>query len=236
MLLSRLKRLWLGFWSDALGGAESANQSLAALGAIEQQRRHLRSVRDALTNLIFQRKKLTDQLQTIDLELVELRADVQEAAATDRDELAVHLLARLETVEGEQRFLVEQISILEKDVTTARDTEKTLARDIAQAEQLVATLKSRHHALSIRRQLQSQLTTLTRAANGTLATQPLADQVNRLEAELEMMQVKRESWEKDWDDMRAKRSKSRHEQTLSHLKSSLRSRTLPQVIVAEPVR
>jgi hypothetical protein len=95
----------------------------------------------------------------------------------------------------------------------------------------------------VRRQLQSELTTLTRAAANRVcrageggASQPLADQVRRLESELEALQVKRESWEKDWESMRAKRTKNRHEHTLAQLKRSIRSRALPAIIVAEPVR
>jgi phage shock protein A len=236
VLLQRFKLLWLGFWSGVLGGAESKNHSMAAQGAVEQQKRNMRNVREALTNLIFQRKRLADQLQALDHELVELRTDIKDAAHQDRDELALHLMARLETAEGEYRFLSDQITQLEKDIATARETETLLAREIVQAEQLIATLKSRHQALSVRRQLQSELSSLTRSVNATSASQPLQDQVRRLEAELETLQVKRETWEKDWEVLRSRRAKGRHEQALRNLKNSLQRRTIPAIVVAEPVR
>ena len=124
----------------------------------------------------------------------------------------------------------------EKDILTARDTEKQLAKEIVRAEQLVQTLKSRAHALGVRRQMQSELSSITRSISRVSVSHPLQDQVHRLEAELETMQVKREAWEKDWDDMRTKRSKGRHQATLRNLKHNLKRRTLPAILVAEPTR
>jgi hypothetical protein len=65
----------------------------------------------------------------------------------------------------------------------------------------------------------------------------LADQIHRLEAELETFQQRREGWEKEWQDMRGKRSVDRHHAVLNEIKRKIKSQTaLPTIIVAQPAR
>jgi phage shock protein A len=234
MLFDRLKVLWLGFWSSILGKGER-NQTLMAQGSIETHKAHLRNVRDALTNLIFQKKKLGDQLAHFEDELAELKKDTEQAAAENRDELALNLIARLEAAQEERNFLKDQLATVLKDIELARETEKQLAREIVQAEQMLGTLTSRYQHLKVRKQLQNQLQSLSATtANATKLHQPLADQIRRLEAEMETLQVKREIWEKDWQQMRERRSKTRHQAVLDQIKQSVRRNTMPAVIVASP--
>jgi phage shock protein A len=240
MLFQRLRVLWLGFWSGLIGSSEARNHSLVARGALEAHKGHLRNVRDALTNLIFQKKKLGDQLQALDAEVVELRTDVQQAAAQNRDDLALNLITRLETAQEEHAFIKTNLHTIEQDIEMARDTEKQLIKEIAQAEQMLGTLTSRHQALQVRRQLQSDLQTASRAlsvAGSAKLHQPLADQIHRLEAEIESFQARRDGWEKEWQEMRAKRSTDRHRAVLDQIKRGLKQQTtLPTIVVAEPVR
>ena len=239
MMFQRVKVLWLGFWANLLGTSEARHQSLVAQGALQAHKGHLKNVREALTNLIFQRKKLQDQLQELDREVLELRTDLRQAAAENRDELALNLIARLETAQGEQTFLKTQVDVIGQDVEVARDTEKQLVKEITQADQMLGTLTSRHQALRVRKQLQSDLQSASRSIAGNGATrlsQPLADQIHRLEAELETMQTRREGWEKDWQAMRASRAQGRHHSVLDQIKQSLRVNNLPSVVVTERVR
>jgi phage shock protein A len=240
MFFQRLRVLWLGFWSNLIGQGEARNHSIVAQGALQTHKGHLRNVRDALTNLIFQKKKLGDQLQALDHELVELRTDVQQAAAQNRDELAINLITRLESAQEEHEFVKTQLRTIEQDIDMARDTEKQLVKEIAQAEQMIGALTSRHQALKVRRQLQQDLQSATRAvsvAGQAKLHQPLADQIHRLEAELESFQTRREGWEKEWQEMRAKRSSDRHHAVLDQIKRGLKQQTtLPTIVVAEPVR
>lgn len=234
MLFDRLRVLWLGFWSNLVGKGEGRHQTLMAQGSVEAHRVHLRNVRDALTNLIFQKKKLGDQLETLEQELVELKIDTEQAAKENRDELALNLIARLEAAQEERTFLRTQLDTVVKDIELARETEKQLGREIVQAEQMLGTLTSRFQHLKVRKQLQNQLQSLSSVPNGAKLHQPLADQIRRLEAELETLQVKRESWEKDWQSMRDGRAKSRHQAVLDQIKQSVRRSTMPAVIVASP--
>lgn len=235
MLFDRLRVLWLGFWSQLVGKGESRHQTLMAQGSIEAHKQHLRSVRDALTNLIFQKKKLGDQVESLEQELLELKLDTEQAAKENRDELALNLISRLEAAQEERTFLREQLDTVLKDIDLARETEKQLAREIVQAEQMLGTLTSRYQHLKVRKHLQSQLRSIATAPNGAKLHQPLADQIHRLEAEMESLQVKRESWEKEWQAMRDGRSKSRHQAVLDQIKQSVRRGTMPAVIVASPV-
>lgn len=232
MLFDRLRVLWLGFWSQLVGKGEERNQSMIAHGQIEAHKQHLRNVRDALTNLIFQKKKLGDQLTALEQELGELRVDTEQAAKENRDELALNLIARVEAAQEEKDFLKEQLDTVVKDIDLARETEKQLSREIEAAEQMLGTLTSRYQHLKVRKHLQNQLRTLSTVPSGAKLHQPLQDQIRRLEAEMETLQVKRESWEKEWQRMREDRYKGRHQAVLDQLKQGVRRSTMPAVIVA----
>lgn len=230
-----MRILWLGFWSAMIGRGESNNRSLVAQGAIEAQRQQLGRVRTAMTDLIFQKKKMQDRLEAADREVVELKIDVQQAASEDRDELAVNLMTRLDTTQEEHTFLKAQVETLTRDVEIARETEQKLVKDITNAEQMIGALTSRYEALRLQRKIQVDLQDVSRAmstvASATLS--PLGEQVKRMEAELEAFQVRREGWEKDWQAMRQGRVSSRHRDALADLKRNLKQRhTLPAIIVA----
>jgi phage shock protein A len=239
MLVDRLRILWLGFWSRLIGQGEARHRALVAQGAIEAHRRHLVSVREALTDLIFQRKKAQDRLQLLDAERLELKQDVEDAARSDQDELAINLISRLEAVDEEHRFLTGQVAALERDVVMARDTERRLGQEIEGAERTLGTLASRHQALRARSQLVQPIARAGQVLERSAETlsQPLADQVRRLEAELEALETRRTDWEKDWDKLRTDRSRSRQTRILSRIKDDLKRRAMPAMVIAvEPVR
>jgi phage shock protein A len=229
MLVDRIRVLWLGFWSRLIGQGEARHRALVAQGAIEAHRRHQLSVREALTDLIFQRKKTQDRLDALDAERGELKHDVEDAARSDQDELALNLIARLESVEEEHRFLSGQVTALERDVAMARDTEKKLGQEIEQAERTLGTLASRHQALRARAQIVQPLARAGQALqhSAEALSQPLADQVRRLESELEALETRRADWEKDWDKLRDDRSRARQSRVLSRLKDDIKRRTVP---------
>ena len=229
MLIDRMKILWLGFWSSLLGRSESSHQSLVAQGALQAHRQQLARVRDAMTNLIFQRKKMQDRLTQVDREVAELKVDIQQAAREDKDELAVHLIAKLESSQEEHAFLRTQVETLEKDVGIARETEQKLAKDIAQAEQMMGSLTSRYEALRLQKRIQSDLQSVTKglhAGQANAALAPLSDQIKKMEAEMEAFAVRRQDWEQDWEKMRASRVASRHQLALDQIKQNLNPRRI----------
>ncbi len=234
MLVDRLRILWLGFWTSLLGRSESSHQSLVAQGALQAQRQQLGRVREAMTNLIFQRKKMQDRLTHVDREVSELKVDIQQAAKEDKDELAIHLIARLEGTQEEHGFLRTQVETLEKDIGIARDTEQKLAKDIVQAEQLMGSLTSRYEALKLQKRIQADLQHVTRtlhAGQTSTALAPLSDQIKKMEAEMESFAARRQDWEQEWEKMRASRVASRHRVALDQIKQNMNPRRIEAVVV-----
>lgn len=123
MLLHRVKLVCRGFWSQLLGNGESHSQAIAAQGVLDQQRLTLRNMRDASTSLIFQRKRLVDQLDDLDREIIEPRPGVQRAA-----------------VDEARRLLKAQVVEIEQDIETAHAEETQLALELIQAEQQLQAL------------------------------------------------------------------------------------------------
>ena len=235
MIFNRLRILWLGFWASLIGRSEASNRSLVAQGALQAQKQQLIRVRSAMTDLIFQKKKMQDRLQTVDQEVCELKQDVQQAASENKDELAVNLLARLESMQEEHTFLQGQVETLVRDVEIAKETEQKLAKDIGNAEQMLGTLSSRYEALRLQRKIQADLVDVNRTMSTVAgsALSPLADQVKRMEAELETFQQRREGWEKDWQAMRQSRVSGKHRDALAEIKRNMDLRhSLPAIVVA----
>jgi phage shock protein A len=239
MLFDRMRILWLGFWSSLLGRSEANHQTLVAQGALQAQRQQLARVRDALTNLIFQKKKMQDRLQQVDREVAELKVDLTQAAKEDKDELALHLIAKMESTQEEHQFLRTQVDTLEKEIGIARETEQKLAKDIVQAEQLMGTLTSRYESLKLQRKIQSDLQNVTKALHSgqsNSALVPLSDQIKKMEAEMEAYATRRQDWEKDWEKMRASRVASRHQAALDQLKENLHPQRRIEPVVVQPAQ
>ena len=238
-LLQRMKILWLGFWNRALGDHEQQHPDLLAEGVLTSHRKHLQRIRRALTTLIFQRKRIGDQLAKLDAEILEIKRDLQIAAKEDRDELAVNLIAKLDTLQEQQRFLTSQLESLEEDAKHAEQTEKDLMAEISKAEMLTATLKSRHTALRVRRQMREELqhvgSNLARLTSSN-ASGAIQDQIRRMEAEIESLGSKQEDWEKEWRTVRKTRMANRHRDVLDKIKRNLRTDefALPGTTAASP--
>ena len=233
--LNRVRILWLGFWSNLIGGSESRHKGLVAQGSLQSYKQHLGKLRDAMTNLIYQKKRMQDQLKVLQTEIYELKADIEEAVRSDADELAINLIAKVETVEEEYNFIKTQLAAVNKDIKVARETEAQLQKEISQQEQIMGSLTSRYASLKVRRELQAELQNASSVVSDSMAKVkiPIADHIRRLEAEMEVIQGKHQSWESDWQKIRSKRSESRHEEALRKIKENLRPRKLPAVQVAE---
>lgn len=234
MLFDRLRILWLGFWSGLLGRGEANHQTLVAQGALQAQRQTLERVRDALTDLTFQKKKMQDRLTQVDREVSELKIDIQQAAKEDKDDLAMHLIARLESTQEEHTFLRTLVETLERDAAIARETEHKIAKDITQAEQLMGSLTSRYEAFRLQKRMQADLQSATKALHAgqsNVALAPLSDQIKKMEAEMESFATRRQDWEKDWESLRASRQNSRHRDALLQIKQNLNPRRIEAAVV-----
>ena len=102
-LLSRMKILWLGMWSNVIGAGEK-NIQLTAQGAIENHKKNKTKIQNALASLIFQRMKTEDRLTAIRKAMAGLAADIDQAAILNRDELALNLMLNLKLLKMKNCF------------------------------------------------------------------------------------------------------------------------------------
>lgn len=204
MLMARLNLLWTELRPWLSGGAEARRQGAAAQAALDRQKQHLLGAQEATTNLIFQRKRLKDRLQTLDDGLIALRTGAQEAARDDQDAAALQMLAKLEAAEEERRLLTAQAAQLEGEVATARRTERELACELDRSGKLMTDLQARHHNPRERRRLLAELEAgVARSIEGA-------------------RQMSRERRTNELAAVRVRPTKGRHEQALGRLKDAMR--------------
>jgi phage shock protein A len=226
---SRIRILWIGFWSSLLGNTEQNHQHLVNEGILKEQRAQLEKLRQAITQLIFQKKQIRHRTDEISEQLAQLKADLEQAALAGKDELAVHLIEKSEALEEENTFLMNHYAKLKEDLFAARETEKTVLENLEKMRYQLNALASRSQALKMRKKLKSQLQgTGSVLAQTRTSMDAVHEQIHKLEAENEALSSHEEAWEKELKQFRKERKKTTYDQKLSALKAKLNQRLLPQ--------
>ena len=231
-VFSRIRILWNGFWSNFMGGAENRNPEAFNRGLIEDHQRQLHRLRDALAELIFQRKKIQHRLDALMNEEAQLRQDLDMAASQDRDELALELIARVEKLAEEGRVLTEQKLKIDSDIQVARQTEKELARETHVLKQRLESLSSRHQFLQMRKQLKDNVETASQLSSGAgNGLGRIQDRIHRLEADMEAMGEKPNQHDQELADMRAGQQRQKHMDILMRIKQSVKPQPASRLLV-----
>lgn len=230
-LAARFRLLWTGFWSNLLGGTENRHPELLNSGLIEDHQRQLHRLREALAELIFQRKRIEHRLAEVAEQETQLKADLQTAATDDRDEIALELIARIERIVTEVQQLAEQKMKMDADIEAARQTEVALARETQQLRQKLETLGSRHRFLQMRKELKGNIDSAGRL---TVATAQglgrIRDRILRLEADIEAMGDKPDHVEQELQKMRSERQRQKHAEILRRIKVGLKPQTVTRAL------
>ncbi|MCB0366021.1 MAG: PspA/IM30 family protein [Bdellovibrionaceae bacterium] len=229
---SRLRVLWVGFWSNFLGSAEDRNPEAFNRGLIQDHQRQLNRLREALAELIFQRKKIEQRLNELMTEESQLKGDLQVAAAQDRDDLALELIARLEKISEEGGVLAEQKIKIDTDIQSARDTEVELARETQVLKHRLESLSSRHQFLQMRKQLKSNVEHASQlSSNATNGLGRIQERIHRLEADMEAMGETPNKYDKELSDMREDQKRQRHMDVLMRIKNGMKNQSASRLLV-----
>lgn len=226
-IFKRISTLWKGVWESVVSRGED-NHQLLVEGTIRDYRDRQLKIRQSLTNLVFQKKRLESKLAESGQQLKELTMNMEKAAKLGKDDLALKIIAKMETTRDEAGFLNEQIGKLEVDIAEASNVEKELSVKIGESGEKLRLLGSRIEALKLRKELQEDLNSLSGSIK-SLSTdngiQRLKDQALKLEVELET--VNGGDLEAELRMMEQENISSRHQEMLDQVKAGLK--------VAKPV-
>lgn len=186
-IFKRLNTLWKGLWESVASKGEE-NHQLLVEGTIRDYRDRQLKIKQNLTNLVFQKKRLESKMIESDQQLKELTMNMEKAVKAGKDELALKIIAKVEMTKEEVGFLKTQVDKLEVDIAEASRIEKELSVKIGESGEKLRLLGSRIEALKLRKELQEDLNSLggsIRSLTSDTGIQKLKDQALRLEVELE---------------------------------------------------
>lgn len=199
-LFSRLANLVRGFLSLFVTGLEQQHPEIAYENAINTMIEKYNKLKNATAGLIRLREDAADRLQKAQAQQKELAAMLDQAMATNQDDLAVELIERKDAVEAEIASLQGDLEGAQKDVETAKtaltDVKGEIGKLKAEKDRMLAKMQSAQARTRINDQLEglsvdAELRALENVRTGikdTIAKAKLGDELresdldNRLEA------------------------------------------------------
>lgn len=199
-LFSRLANLVRGFLSLFVTGLEQQHPEIAYENAINTMIEKYNKLKNATAGLIRLREDAADRLQKAQAQQKELAAMLDQAMATNQDDLAVELIERKDVVEAEIASLQGDLEGAQKDVETAKnaltDVKGEIGKLKAEKDRMLAKMQSAQARTRINDQLEglsvdAELRALENVRTGikdTIAKAKLGDELresdldNRLDA------------------------------------------------------
>ena len=184
-LFSRIKTLWVGFWSNLIGETENQGRRHLIEGTFHQYEKDLHKLRNAMTGLIFQRKRLDDKIGKVEAQCAVYQEDLEQAVSEGKDDVSLLIIEKLDTVKSEHIFLVGERDLVTTEITKARKMEGELTQKYREVREKLRTLGSKLVVLEVRKELQEKFNSLSFSADGKNAVQRLEEQVIKVETGLE---------------------------------------------------
>jgi phage shock protein A len=199
-LFSRLANLVRGFLSLFVTGLEQQHPEIAYENAINTMVEKYNKLKNATAGLIRLREDAADRLQKAQAQQKELAAMLDQAMATNQDDLAVELIERKDAIEAEIASLQGDLEGAQKDVETAKaaltDVKGEIGKLKAEKDRMLAKMQSAQARTRINDQLEglsvdAELRALENVRTGikdTIAKAKLGDELresdldNRLDA------------------------------------------------------
>lgn len=199
-LFSRLANLVRGFLSLFVTGLEQQHPEIAYENAINTMIEKYNKLKNATAGLIRLREDAADRLEKAQAQQKELAAMLEQAMATNQDDLAVELIERKDAIEADVASLQAELQAAEKDVDTAKtaltDVKGEIGKLKAEKDRMLAKMQSAQARTRINDQLEglsvdAELRALENVRTGikdTIAKAKLGDELresdldNRLEA------------------------------------------------------
>ncbi|MBT3584639.1 MAG: hypothetical protein HN509_07015 [Halobacteriovoraceae bacterium] len=233
-IFSRLKTLWNGFWDTVLNTGEEKNTEALIHGTIRDYHERIRQLKQSKVNLLFHQRKLQDKKIEMEQVIVRYEGNLERCAVEGKDQLALQIIAKVETLKEEYAFVSEQLSKLTNEVGEAARIESELQRKIEHASHKLKALGSRIEALKLRKSLQAELANVSGSLKNLMpenTLQKLSDQALKLELEVEHIAEPREL-ENQIEEMEVEVVEIRHREALKQIKSRLDMAQLESAVVS----
>ena len=201
-IFSRLANLVRGFMSLFVTGLEQQHPEIAYENAINTMVEKYNKLKNATAGLIRLREDAADRLQKSQAQQKELSAMLEQAMATDQDDLAVELIERKEAVDGEIASLEAELGGAEKDVDTAKTALTEVKGEIAklktEKDRMLAKMQSAQARTRINDQLEglsvdAELRALENVRTGikdTIAKAKLGDELRESDLDTRLKSLK----------------------------------------------
>ena len=201
-LFTRLGNLVRGFMSLFVSGLEQQHPEIAYENAINTMVEKYNKLKNATAGLIRLREDAADRLQKSQAQQRELSAMLEEAMATNQDDLAVELIERKEAVDAEIASLEAELAAAEKDVDTAKTALTEVKGEIAklktEKDRMLAKMQSAQARTRINDQLEglsvdAELRALENVRTGikdTIAKAKLGDELRESDLDVRLKALK----------------------------------------------
>ena len=201
-LFTRLGNLVRGFMSLFVSGLEQQHPEIAYENAINTMVEKYNKLKNATAGLIRLREDAADRLQKSQAQQKELSAMLEEAMATNQDDLAVELIERKEAVDAETASLEAELAAAEKDVDTAKTALTEVKGEIAklktEKDRMLAKMQSAQARTRINDQLEglsvdAELRALENVRTGikdTIAKAKLGDELRESDLDVRLKALK----------------------------------------------
>lgn len=204
-IFSRLANLVRGFLSLFVTGLEQQHPEIAYENAINTMIEKYNKLKNATAGLIRLREDAADRLQKAQAQQKELAAMLEQAMATNQDDLAVELIERKDAVEAEIASLQAELEGAEKDVDTAKNALTEVKGEIgklkAEKDRMLAKMQSAQARTRINDQLEglsvdAELRALENVRTGikdTIAKAKLGDELRESDLDTRLNALKASS-------------------------------------------
>ncbi len=204
-IFSRLANLVRGFLSLFVTGLEQQHPEIAYENAINTMIEKYNKLKNATAGLIRLREDAADRLQKAQAQQKELAAMLEQAMATNQDDLAVELIERKDAVDAEIASLQAELEAAEKDVDTAKtaltDVKGEIGKLKAEKDRMLAKMQSAQARTRINDQLEglsvdAELRALENVRTGikdTIAKAKLGDELRESDLDTRLNALKASS-------------------------------------------
>ena len=201
-IFSRLANLVRGFMSLFVTGLEQQHPEIAYENAINTMVEKYNKLKNATAGLIRLREDAADRLQKSQAQQRELSVMLEEAMATNQDDLAVELIERKEAVDADIVSLEAEMAGAEKDVDTAKTALTEVKGEIAklktEKDRMLAKMQSAQARTRINDQLEglsvdAELRALENVRTGikdTIAKAKLGDELRESDLDTRLKSLK----------------------------------------------
>ena len=181
----RLANLWKGFWSLWIGGHEKGNPEVVYESAINERIRKYKSLKKAVSNIIYLRNKATKELEEKHAELKEVTAQIPIAVDEGEDEVALHLIERKDALNTDISRLDAELERAAGEAEEAKNSLIAFQGEIEKLKKEKDEMLARKENAEARIKIQETLNGMSTDAD-IKALDNVREHIGKLQAQAEM--------------------------------------------------